>query len=379
MRATNRLSYKKDLLRNAEGGEQIKIRIMQKLYTLLFVLIIIGINSCTDSAGGSIDEVGPVVQLGAAPSITGPNGGMNFVFLEEEEDKALPSITWTAADFGYSAAVTYDVQIDVAGNNFSNALSLGLTNSLALEGLTVGFLNNFLFAQGFPELQAIDMEIRLVAKVSEEVDVLISNPVPLTFTLYEVIIIYPQLHLPGDYQEWDPSTQVHVIFSALSNKKYEGFNYFNLDDALFKFTDGPSWDVNWGDEEPDGKLDPQGIGNDIPIGGEAGAYFLTCNLNAFSYTIEPAFMSAIGGATEGEDIAFEYDAANNQLMVTTDLVAGDLKFRANGEDALSLGDDAGNGKLLFGEGAFSVTEAGNYTIKLNILNVVEYSYELIKN
>jgi len=352
---------------------------MQKLYFLLIIISLIGINSCTDSAGGSLDEVGPVVRLGAAPSITGPNGGMSFVFTEEEEEKALPAITWTAADFGFSAAVTYDVQIDEAGNNFANPLSLGLTNDLTLDGLTVGHLNNFLFAQGFPEMQPLDMEIRLVAKVSDEVETLISSPVPLTFTLYEVIIIYPQLHLPGDYQEWDPSTDVHVIFSALSNKKYEGFNYFNLDNALFKFTDGPSWDVNWGDEEPDGNLDAQGIGNDIPIGGEAGVYFLTCNLNALSYTIEPAFMSAIGGATGGEDILLEYDVENNQLMVTTDLAAGDLKFRANGEDALSLGDDAGNGKLLFGEGAFSVAEAGNYTIKLNILNVVEYSYELIKN
>ena len=75
----------------------------------------------------------------------------------------------------------------------------------------------------------------------------------------------------------------------------------------------------------------------------------------------------------------EYDAENNELLVTTDLAAGDMRFRANGEDALVLGDDAGNRKLLFGEGAFSVPEAGNYTIKLNILNVVEYRYELIKN
>ena len=48
--------------------------------------------------------------------------------------------------------------------------------------------------------------------------------------------------------------------------------------SIFKFTDGPSWDVNWGDEEPDGTLDPQGIGNDIPIGGTAGVYFLKCIL-----------------------------------------------------------------------------------------------------
>ena len=248
-----------------------------------------------------------------------------------------------------------------------------------MEGITIGQLNNVLFAQGFPELEPLDMELRLVATVSDEVDPLISSALPLTVTLYEVIIIYPKLHLPGDYQEWDPSTEVNVIFSALSNKKYEGFNYFVIDNALFKFTDGPSWDVNWGDEEPDGKLDPQGIGNDIPTGGEAGVYFLTCNLNALVYTIQPAFMGIIGSSTGDEDIDLTYDVENNWLTVTTDLAAGEFIFQANDAAELVMGDTDGNGKLQFEGASIPVSEAGNYTIHLKILNVVEYSYELIKN
>jgi len=230
--------------------------------------------------------------------------------------------------------------------------------------MTVGFLNNLLFSQGLPEAQALDLEIRLVATISEEVDPLISSSLPLSLTLYEVIIILPQLHLPGDYQEWDPSTELNVILSLMSNRQYEGFNYFGLDNALFKFTDGPSWDVNWGDEEPDGTLDPQGIGNDIPIGGAAGTYFLKCNLNTLTYTVEPAFMGVLGTATAG---GWEED------------IEGVIKFRANDDWALNLGDNDGNGRLQFEGADIMVTEAGNYTINLEILNVAEYRYELIKN
>ena len=353
---------------------------MKKIYFLYFILIGIGFYSCTDDS--SLDEIGPVVQLGAAPTITGPSNNSSFVFTEETEAEVLPNITWTAADFGFSAAVTYDIQLDVQGNNFADPISLGLTNQLSSDQMTIGSLNNLLFSQGFPEAEALDLEVRLVATISEEVDPLISNSLPLTLTLYEVIIILPQLHLPGDYQDWDPSTELNVIMSLMSNRQYEGFNYFGLDNALFKFTDGPSWDVNWGDEEPDGTLDPQGIGNDIPIDGVAGTYFLRCNLNSLSYSIEPAFMGVLGTATAGgweEDIDMEYDVDNNLLTLTTDLSEGVIKFRANDDWALNLGDNDGNGKLQFEGADIMVTEAGNYTINLEILNVAEYRYDLIKN
>ena len=348
---------------------------MLKKYIPILFLAALYFAACTDST--SLDEVGPIVRLGSPPIISaGPD---NLVFEEANEANAIPAITWSAADFGFSAATTYDVQIDQVGNNFSNALSLGQTTGLSLESLTVASLNNLLFAQGFPELTPLDFEYRIVATISDEIDPLISPTQALNVTLYEVIIVFPKLHLPGDYQEWDPATELNVIFSLLSNRQYEGFNYFGTDNAIFKFTDGPSWDVNWGDEEPDGTLDPQGIGNDIPIGGEAGVYFIRCNLNTLSYSIEPATMSAFGGATGNEDINFDYDVATNLLSVTTDLSAGDLRFRANGGTGISLGDNDANGKLQIDGTVISVGEAGNYTINLVILNEAEYEYELIKN
>ena len=351
---------------------------MLKKYISFLLLFTLFYTSCTDAT--SLDEIGPVVRLGAAPNIT--TGPSNLIFVEEEEANPIEPISWTAADFGFTAATTYEIQLDVVGNNFADPLTLGQTTGLSFDGMTVASLNNILFAQGFPELTALDFEYRIVATVSDEVDPLISVASPLQLTLYEVIIIFPKLHLPGDYQEWDPTTEVNVIFSVQSNRRYQGFNFFSIDNALFKFTDGPSWDVNWGDEEPDGTLDPQGIGNDIPTGGTAGVYFLECDLNSLTYSIQPAAMGVLGSATAGGwevDIDFEYDAENNILVLTTDLTTGEIKFRANDDWALNLGDNDGNGKLQLEGANIPITEAGNYTINLNIMNEAEYSYELIMN
>ena len=203
---------------------------MLKKYIPFLFLTTLFFSACTDTS--SLDEIGPVVKLGDTAKYYG-GGPNNLIFEEANEANSLPAITWSAADFGFSAATTYDVQIDVVGNNFSKALSLGQTNDLSLENLTVFSLNNLLFAQGFLELTPLDFEYRIVATISDEIDALISPAKPLNVTLYEVIIIYPKLHLPGDYQEWDPATEVNVIFSLLSNKKYEGFNYFGVDDVHF--------------------------------------------------------------------------------------------------------------------------------------------------
>src|SRR5690606_17941407 len=92
-------------------------------FSLLAGLILSMTWSCQD------DELDPVVTLGDAPSITAPAGGTEFVLLEEEQADVLPAFTWTAADFGFAAGTTYDLQIDVAGNDFSAPLLLGSSNA----------------------------------------------------------------------------------------------------------------------------------------------------------------------------------------------------------------------------------------------------------
>jgi starch-binding outer membrane protein SusE/F len=73
-----------------------------------------------------------------------------------------------------------------------------------------------------------------------------------------------------------------------------------------------------------------------------------------------------------------YDAVENALVITTNLVVGEIKFRANDDWAINFGDDGNNKTLEYGGANIPVAEAGNYTIKLK-LNAAKYKYTITKN
>jgi hypothetical protein len=55
-----------------------------------------------------------------------------------------------------------------------------------------------------------------------------------------------------------------------------------------------------------------------------------------------------------------------------------MKFRANNDWAVNLGDNDANRSLEYGGANIAVAESGNYTIELNLGNAV-YTYKLTKN
>jgi len=69
----------------------------------------------------------------------------------------------------------------------------------------------------------------------------------MTVTPYQVIINYPSLWVPGDYQGWNPASAPKVS-SKFGNGNYEG--YVNIPSGgtyAFKFTSDPDWNhTNYG-------------------------------------------------------------------------------------------------------------------------------------
>jgi hypothetical protein len=65
-------------------------------------------------------------------------------------------------------------------------------------------------------------------------------------------------------------------------------------------------------------------------------------------------------------------------VATLDLVQGEMKFRANNDWAVNLGDNDANRSLEYGGANIAVAESGNYTIELNLGSAV-YTYKLTKN
>ena len=81
-------------------------------------------NQCTEQT------LDPVVNPGAAPTITNPENGGAYTVTLDNLDDLMTRFEWTAADFGFQAGIEYTLELDLAGNDFENPLNLGTVNAL---------------------------------------------------------------------------------------------------------------------------------------------------------------------------------------------------------------------------------------------------------
>ncbi|MCA1756336.1 MAG: SusE domain-containing protein [Bacteroidales bacterium] len=335
------------------------------------------VSSCEDEVRD------PIVTLNAAPEILAPTGG-SFVLTEETEDDLLTTVEWSDADFGYMAAITYTLELDEAGNDFSEPIALA-TSQESLAPLYVGEINNLLLSAGYPFAVEGNFEMRVAAAVHKDVDTLFSQPVAMSITPFEKIIIYPKLWVPGDYMDpqWSPGDSPN-LYSIKSNNKYEGYIWNPNATANFKFTSAPDWNsTNYGygsGDEVSGVLsDDSGAGNLYLT--SAGYYKMNADLTAMTYSFLKTEWGVIGDATPGEwttDTNMTYDPATKVWSVTLDLVAGMIKFRANDGWDLNYGSNNANGIADPGGSDISVASAGNYTVVLD-LNGPLYRYSITRN
>lgn len=314
-----------------------------------------------------------------APVLTLPAGGATLVL--DIANKDVPILySWSSADFGPVLVTTYNVQMDKQGNDFQDPVSLGSVISKDSLYLTTEELNNKLLVMlpdpSTPE--ALNLEFRITAKVNDSVTILYSGTASQTITPYYVPVVYPLLQVPGSYQGWNPADSSTSIASVKANSMYEGYIYFNIDNAEFKYTVGPTWDLNYGDDGADGTLNTNGANI---ISGLAGYYKLNVDLVNLTHTFLLTTWGLIGDATPGgwdTDTDMTFDPVTQLWTVTLDLTAASIKFRANHAWDLNYGDDGANGTLEPNGANIAVTEAGNYTVTLNLSKPI-YKYTLVKN
>lgn len=327
------------------------------------------------------EEFGPVVGVYTPPTLTDVSG--TFTFTEDKAADVFKTFTWTEADFGFPSATSYILQIDFAENDFSAAVDL-LTTSGLTSSITIEKLNQKLLAMGAKTNVPSNISIRVIAKVSDLVQVLESNVSVMNILPYKVVVIYPSLYLPGNYQaasgytsDWSPD-KAQQIYSLKQNDKYEGYVNMAGSGIMFKFTDEPNWDVNWGDNGADGTLDSGGSDIAVPA---AGYYKINADIKALTYSILKTDWGLIGSATPGgwdSDQNMTYDMTSKTWSITLNLTAGDIKFRANDAWDLNYGDTGFDGVPDAGGDNIAISAAGNYTIILN-LEVPGYSYTITKN
>ena len=186
---------------------------------------------------------------------------------------------------------------------------------------------------------------------------------------------YPLLYVPGGYQGWDPANTTTVLASVNSDGTYEGYLNFPDANTEFKFTPQPDWSYDWGDNDADGTLD---VGGSNIVAADAGYYKINVDTVAKTYTIEKTDWGLIGSATADgwdADQNMTYNTETSMWEITANLTAGEVKFRANDDWAINLGDNDADGTLVQ-DGANIVVDApGTYKISLK-LGAPNYTYTI---
>ncbi len=197
------------------------------------------------------------------------------------------------------------------------------------------------------------------------------NMMEYSYTVTALGNVSPYMYVPGNHQGWDPASA-----PSLYSTDFMSYSGFVALDGDFKVTSQQNWDgPNYGAGDVDGTLSTDGGAGNLNT--EAGFYLLKANTSDLTWSAtEIETFGLIGSATQGgwdSSTSMTFDAENLEYTVTTTLVDGEMKFRANDKWDVNLGGDMSN--LTFSGDNIPVT-AGVYQITLSLSNPEKFTCKI---
>jgi hypothetical protein len=297
------------------------------------------------------------------------------------------AFTWTQTQYGFAAAVRYSVQVAKAGTSFAAPKEVSVSSGSTLKYAGAD-LNQMAILLGLAPGNAGQLEVRVKSSLTDSIPAIYSNVVSLAVTPYLVVINYPSMWVPGDYQGWDPAT-APKISSKADNGIYEGYVYMTPSSSKkFKFTSDPDWNhTNYGwasstttGNNITGTMNTTGGDLFTPAG---GYYLLKANKNNNTWSGTLTTWGLIGDAVPvsgwNSDQDLTFSTTDRVWTITTNLNVGAIKFRANDDWAMNFGDTGADQVMEYDGANISITSAGNYTITLDLRAPWNYTYKLKKN
>jgi hypothetical protein len=320
-----------------------------------------------------------------SPVVKTPTSGTSYQIKASNLKDTMIVFTWDPAKYGFPAGVTYTLQMTTA-SSLKNATNMGVTTKNRLPILNSAMNTTMLIWNADTSLYTT-VKYRLMAVINSNVTTLYSDSGTIKVKPLQLYIRYPRLYVPGDYQGWSASDSTTLLYSPTDNGMYEGYLYFSGATSGMKFLKVPAWEADntIGDPIASGTSKTLQIGNwggnNISVSGGPGVFKVNANLPDKTYNWLKTTWSIIGDATAGgwsTDTQMTYTVATKLWTVTTNLTAGGLKFRANNDWAINMGDNNGDKKLQYGGSNIAIGAAGNYTITLDLSGAI-YKYKLVKN
>ncbi|RJE72665.1 SusE domain-containing protein [Reichenbachiella sp. MSK19-1] len=266
-----------------------------KIYT--FILASLVLISCEEELveKAVLDSESAVNELSELPS-------SSYILLYDEGAEAFDEFEWTEADYGFSASVTYTLQVAAAGTEFAEAKGLGTTQADSLV-IANASLNTTILGMGATAEQAYAVDFRVASSIGEGVDPVYSNVISATVTPYATT--FPPIYLIGDAQNWDLAAP--MVLESTGPGEYIGIGPF-VADGFFRFFETPAWAATqWNADYFEGGTIPDVLINS----GDGDANFqytstdqdyqITVNLNTKTITMEDAPTLYIIGDDQGWD------------------------------------------------------------------------------
>ena len=324
-----------------------KNNILKHLF--LAVGLFLGITSCEDREIVNIDNQASSVIIDLSK---------NDLILDSNfpSNPAL-TINWSSATYTVPVEVKYELQMSATETFETSEVLANTTQSQTVATFTTLEMNNAAKKVGLVPDVAQKMYFRVKSFVGDNSLPQVSNVTSLLITPYVASPTYEyvDLFLIGDATAggWDNLVSNNNLLPLLKTSDSNIYSFT----GLFKvggfkiIKEKGSWDAQYGLGASAGVLSTDGGSGDIKITQE-GYYKLTINTSALSYTIEALpnptttynSVSIIGSVNGNWDTDTQLTKStfDPHLWTATnvELKAGEFKFRANNDWAVSWGTNA---------------------------------------
>ncbi len=204
------------------------------------------------------------------------------------------NFTFTAPNYGFSAAVTNTLQIDAAGDNWAHPMSVTLNTKVLSQSYSTADFNALLLKLNLTGGVSAQVNVRIMHSISATIAPIYSNVVSLTVTPFNLT---SWIYVAGAFEGWTvPGPGVDSLLSTTSNGIYTGIINFTPGNLIFK--------ILLNSQNYTGNIGSDGTSNGITSASSqtnlappvAGQTLVTVNMNTntISYALAD-YYSVIGG------------------------------------------------------------------------------------
>ncbi|MBL4905182.1 MAG: SusE domain-containing protein [Flavobacteriaceae bacterium] len=335
---------------------------MKKLIKNLLILVSISLFVV------SCEKTEDFTVLNADASTTLSLSTSDIILDKDNAGQEALSLTWTAPEFGFDAAVSYKV-ILTSGESTAE-ISVGTDLSKSFE---VVELNKILLGFGYQANVQGTVTVQVLGTLSATTEI-VSEALTFNATAYvDILDLSTTFGIVGSgFNNWGATPDAPFYTTDTPGVIV---SYVNLVNGEIKFRENNDWAVNYGDD---------GSGSGLALNGgniavTAGSYKVTLDLNNLTYAIEDFTIGIVGSSYNNwgasPDFGLTYDPYSDVFRGIVTLLDGEMKFRMNNDWGTNYGDDGVDGVLDL-NGANIATTAGIYIVTVNLKDL-SYSLEEI--